>query len=99
MAASGLEPWPGSAHAAAFPGALLPRADGASALGSRGSGVELGVGQKSWDPILVGEFTTQLGGDFSGDLDVHWAYGILTHGQLKFWGPFWTGVTFVGLRP
>ena len=36
-----------------------------------------------WDPILVGEFTTHFRTYFSGDWDVHWGYGILTHGQLR----------------
>ena len=35
-----------------------------------------------WDPMLVGEFTTQNGTDFSGDWDVYWEYGVLTHGEI-----------------
>ena len=31
---------------------------------------------------LVGEFTTHFRAYFSGDWDVHWGYGILTHGHL-----------------
>ena len=31
----------------------------------------------------VGEFTTHFRTYFSGDWDVHWGYGILTHGQSK----------------
>ena len=30
----------------------------------------------------VAEFTTQLRTYFSGDWDVHWGYGLLTHGQM-----------------
>ena len=29
---------------------------------------------------LVGEFTAHFGTYFSGDWDVHWGYGLLTHG-------------------
>ena len=32
-------------------------------------------------PFWVGEFTTDSR-DFSGDLEVHWGYGILTHGHM-----------------
>ena len=41
----------------------------------------------------VGEFTTHFGLYFSGDWDVHWGYGLLTHGHLPqadlltFWFP------------
>ena len=31
---------------------------------------------------LVGDFTTHFRTYFSGDWDVYWAYGILTHGQV-----------------
>ena len=30
----------------------------------------------------LGEFTTHFSRDFSGDGDVHWGYGILTHGHM-----------------
>ena len=30
----------------------------------------------------VGEFTTHFGTYFSGGWDVHWLYGVLTHGQV-----------------
>ena len=33
--------------------------------------------------LLVGEFPTHFSRDFSGDWDVHWGYGILTHGHLS----------------
>ena len=40
-----------------------------------------------WPPMvpfwLAGEFTTDLRTYFSGDWDVHWGYGILTHGHLS----------------
>ena len=29
----------------------------------------------------VGEFTTHFRTNFSGDWDVHWGYGVLTHGK------------------
>ena len=32
--------------------------------------------------ILVGRCTNHLSRDFTGDWDVHWGYGILTHGQI-----------------
>ena len=32
---------------------------------------------------LVGECTTRYRLYFSGDWDVHWGYGILTHGQIS----------------
>ena len=35
---------------------------------------------------LVGEFTTQFRTYFSGDRDVHWGYGLLTHGHVGFFG-------------
>ena len=31
---------------------------------------------------LVGEFTTHFRTYFSGDWDVHWGYGFLTHGHM-----------------
>ena len=44
------------------------------------------LGQNQWDPILgylgVGEFTTYFRTYFSGDWDVHWGCGLLTHGQM-----------------
>ena len=44
----------------------------------------MAVGQNQWDPRLkmVGEFTTHFSRDFSGDWDVHWGYGLLTHGHV-----------------
>ena len=45
-----------------------------------GCGCQNRVGIPFW---LVGEFTTHSSTYFSGDLDVHWAYGILTHGHLS----------------
>ena len=33
----------------------------------------------------VGEFTIRFRTFFSGDWDVHWGYGISTHGQYDFW--------------
>ena len=30
----------------------------------------------------IGEFSTHLRAYFSGDWDVHWGYGVLTHGQV-----------------
>ena len=42
----------------------------------------VGVGQYQWDPILVGRRTTPFRTYFSGDWDVHWGYGILTHGHM-----------------
>ena len=35
--------------------------------------------QNQWDPILVGRCTTHFRTYVSGDWDVHWNYGILTH--------------------
>ena len=42
------------------------------------------------DPILVGigEFTAHVRTDFSGNWDVHWGYGVLTHGHMA---PFLQG--------
>ena len=36
------------------------------------------LGSHFW---LVGEFTTHFRTYFSGDWDVHWGYGVLTHGH------------------
>ena len=36
----------------------------------------------------IGEFSTHFRTYFSGDWDVHWGYGILTHGHVWLWG--WT---------
>ena len=33
---------------------------------------------------ILGWCTTHFSRDFSGDWDVHWAYGILTHGHMVF---------------
>ena len=43
----------------------------------------LGVGQNQWDPILVCRCTTDFRTYFSGDWDVHWGYGLLTHSHLS----------------
>ena len=45
----------------------------------------MGCGSKPfWIPFwLVGEFTTHFSQHFTGDWDVHWGYGILTHGHIK----------------
>ena len=45
--------------------------------------LEIGLWSKPfWDPILVGigEFTQFR--TYSGDWDVHWGYGILTHSHM-----------------
>ena len=39
------------------------------------------VGQNQWCNFGVGEFTTHVS-LLSGDWDVHWGYGVLTHGQM-----------------
>ena len=38
--------------------------------------------QNQWYQFGVGESTTHFRTYFSGDWDVHWGYGILTHGLL-----------------
>ena len=43
---------------------------------------QLAVGRNQWYNFGVGEFTTHVSVYFSGDWDVHWGYGTLTHGQL-----------------
>ena len=43
--------------------------------------VQLAVGQNQYH-FGVGEFTTHFRTCFSGDWDVRWGYGVLTHGQL-----------------
>ena len=42
---------------------------------------EMAVGQNQWYHFGVG--APPISVDFSGDWDVHWGYGILTHGQVK----------------
>ena len=37
----------------------------------------------------VGGFTTHFRTYFSGDCDVHWGYGLLTHGQVTLSITFW----------
>ena len=37
--------------------------------------------RKTW--LWVGEFTTHFRTYFSGDWDVHWGYGILSHGHMR----------------
>ena len=66
--------------------ALLCWGESAEALGSWWSLSAKGPWVKTngipfW---LAGEFTTQFGLYFSGDWDVHWGYGILTHGHISF---------------
>ena len=46
----------------------------------------IGCGSRPMVPFW-GRCTTQFRAYFSGDWDVHWGYGILTHGQL-FEGSF-----------
>ena len=53
-----------------------------------GSGGQNRFGIPFW---LEGEFTTHFSRDFSGDWDVHWGYGILTH---AFASIFWEGPPF-----
>ena len=44
----------------------------------------LAVGQNRFGSHFgVGEFTTHFRTYFSGDRDVHWGCGILTHGHLR----------------
>ena len=55
----------------------------ASALaGARGSFAEytMTVGQNQWDPMVGAPPILVY---FSGDWDVHWAYGLLTHDQMR----------------
>ena len=42
----------------------------------------MAVGQNQWCHFGVGEFTTHFRTYFSVDWDVHWGYGILTHGHI-----------------
>ena len=42
----------------------------------------MAVGQNQWYHFGVGEFPTHFRTYFSGDWDVHWGYGILTHGHI-----------------
>ena len=56
----------GACFASGFGGAARP-------------GEEVAVGQNQEDPILG---YTHFGAYFSGDWDVHWGYGMLTHGQV-----------------
>ena len=55
-----------------------------------------GCGSKPMVPFwLVGEFTTHFRTYFSGDWDVHWGYGVLTHGhmmKLAFWVPLFDSI-------
>ena len=46
----------------------------------------MAVGQNQWYHFGVGEFTTHFRTYFGGDWDVHWGYGIFTHGHMPtFW--------------
>ena len=45
------------------------------------SGEISGCGSKPMVPFW-GRCTTHFSRDFSGDWDVHWGYGILTHGHI-----------------
>ena len=47
----------------------------------------MAVGQNRFGTILVGRCTTQFRTYFSGDWDVHWKHGVLTHGHVKNKGP------------
>ena len=42
----------------------------------------MAVGPNQWCHFGVGEFTTHFRTYFSGNWDVHWGYGIWTHGQM-----------------
>ena len=50
-------------------------------LGTR-RGKWLWLSKPCWDPILGIGCTTHFRTYFSGDWDVHWGYGILTHSQM-----------------
>ena len=53
------------------------------------------LGQNHGHPFGVGEFTSHSRLYFSGGWDVHWGYGVLTHGQMTvgvmFLDHFWLG--------
>ena len=41
--------------------------------------------QNQWYHFGVGEFTPHFRTYFSGDWDVHWRYGVLTHSRVSQW--------------
>ena len=96
-------------HNGTSPGASSPASPARplSAAGSRGGAVnhiglawpcsQMAVGQNQWDPILVGRCTTHFRTYFSGDWDVHWGYGLLTHGQMVTSSCFGVGFQFFEL--
>ena len=43
----------------------------------------MAVGQNQWYHFGVGEFTTHFRTYSSGDWDVYWGCGVLTHGQMN----------------
>ena len=47
--------------------------------------IQMAVGQNKWYHFGVG--APPISEYFSGDWDVHWGYGLLTHGQIvaSFW--------------
>ena len=71
-------------HAAALGG---PRAGGGNQGPLRGysGATQMAVGQNQW--YLFGVGAPPILVYFNGDRDVHWGYGILTHGHIP---SFWT---------
>ena len=86
MRRTGLGPWvpPKSSHGGHGRGMAKSRwVD--MLLGFVTCSMWLWLSKPFWDAILfwlVGEFTTQFRLCFGEDWDVHWVYGLLTHGHV-----------------
>ena len=52
-------------------------------LPSNQSETDVAVGQHKWYHFGAGEFTTHFRTCFSGDWDVYWGYGLLTHSHVS----------------